>query len=293
MNTIAEFEAYLYADGKAPKTLASYLSDIKSFHKYLSELGISEPANIARAHITGFRNQMLQKGYKPSTINKSINSLNCYTQFLVKERILPPQAPLVKSSQDRVKVASDCKHSVEVFTEEEFNKILGYINSQNTLSQRDRLMFYFLAYTGTRVSEVCHVKLSDLDLLTGQVKILGKGTKFREVPLRPDLVEMIKQYIKEERARGKFADSAFLFTSQRSGRLNRDTINKALGKIEDATGFHIFPHKLRHYFCTKLISAGVPLTTVSRLAGHSDPATTAEFYVNTSRKDKELAVNLL
>lgn len=293
MDTIIEFETYLLADGKAPKTLASYLSDVKSFHKYLNELGISEPNKITRAHITGFRNQMLQRGYKPASINKAVNSLNAYTKFLIEKKVLPPQIPLVKFNQDRVKVASDCEHSVEVFTEEELSKILRFINTPNTLSQRDCLLFYYLLYTGCRVSEICFTKLCDLDLLTGQVKVSGKGGKIREVPLRPDLVEMIQLYIKEERTQGKFSNSAFLFTSQRATQLNRDTVNKVLKKIGTATSLHIYPHKLRHQFCSKLISAGVPLTTVSRLAGHADVSTTANYYVNTSRKDKIAAVNLL
>lgn len=293
MDTIIEFEAYLLADGKAPKTIASYLSDVRSFYKYLNELKITEPTKITRAHITGFRSQMLHQEYKPATINKAVNSLNAYTKFLIEKKVLPPQVPLVKSNQDRVNVAADCAHAVEVFTEEELSKILSYINSPDALSQRDRLLVYYLLYTGCRVSELCSTKISDLDLLTGQIKVSGKGGKIREVPLRPDLVEMIQLYIKEKRAQSKFSDSAYLFVSQRADQLNRDTVNKVLEKIGTATGLHIYPHKLRHQFCSKLISAGVPLTTVSRLAGHADPATTAEYYVNTSRKDKENAVNLL
>lgn len=293
MDTIVEFEDYLLADGKAPKTIASYLSDVRSFHKYLNKLEITEPTKITRAHITGFRSQMLHQEYKPATINKAVNSLNAYTKFLIEKKVLPPQVPLVKSNQDRVKVAADCEHAVEVFTEEELSKILSYINSPDTLSQRDHLLVYYLLYTGCRVSELCSTKISDLDLLTGQVKVSGKGSKIREVPLRPDLVEMIQLYIKEDRAQSKFSGSAYLFVSQRANQLNRDTVNKVLEKIGTATGLHIYPHKLRHQFCSKLISAGVPLTTVSRLAGHADPATTAEYYVNTSRKDKKNAVNLL
>ncbi|MDD2211681.1 MAG: tyrosine-type recombinase/integrase [Clostridia bacterium] len=293
MNTLTEFEAHLLADGKSLKTISSYMSDVRAFYKYLNEIGINDAKKITRAHITGFRGQLLKQDYKPATINKALNSLNAYTNFLIEKHTLPSQAPLVKSRQDRIKVAADCEHSVDVFSEEELSRILSYINTPNTLSLRDRLLFYYLLYTGCRVSELCTTKLSDLDLLTGQVKVSGKGGKIREIPLRPDLVEMIQLYIKEERAQSKLADSPFLFTSQRAGQLNRDTVNKVLDKVGAATGLHIYPHKLRHQFCTKLISAGVPVVTVSRLAGHADPSTTAQFYVNTSRQDKENAVNLL
>ena len=115
MDTIIEFEAYLFADGKSAKTLSSYLSDVKSFHRYLNDLGITDSKKITRTHITGFRNKLLQQGYKPATINKAVNSLNAYTKFLIDKQVLPSQTPLVKSSQDRVKISSDCEHIVEDF----------------------------------------------------------------------------------------------------------------------------------------------------------------------------------
>lgn len=226
---------------------------------------------------------------KPATINKAINSLASYTNFLISVGILPAQVPLVKSRQDRVKVAAGSEHSVEVFAEEELGQLLTYAG--NNLNQRDCLLVHFLLYTGCRVSELCNTKLSDLDLLIGQVKIIGKGGKYREVPLRPDLVEEIRWYVAGDRAQGNFAGSDYLFVSQRAEKLDRDTVNKVLSKI--ACGFRVFPHKFRHTFCTRLITAGVPLTTVSRLAGHADVSTTSNFYVNTSRQDKIDAVNLL
>lgn len=293
MDSIREFESYLLADGKAPKTVSSYVSDIRAFHKYLSEQGINDVKRITRAHITGFKNLMLKREYKPATINKAINSLNAYTNYLIEQNMIPAQVPLVKSRQDRVKVSSDCQHNVEVFIEEDLNAILRYVDTSGNLSTRDRLIVYFLLYTGCRVSELCSVKIKDMNLLSGSLQILGKGGKLREVPLRFDLVEMIQTYIKTDRSLSKFSSSEYLFVSQRADRLNRDTVNKVLSKIGEATNFHIFPHKLRHQFCSKLVAAGVPLTTVSRLAGHADPSTTAEYYVNTSRQEKENAVNLL
>lgn len=293
LDPIHQFETYLLADGKAPKTVSSYVSDVRAFHKYLSEHGFTDIQRLTRANITGFKNLLLQQEYKPATINKAINSLNSYTNYLVEQNILPAQVPLVKSSQDRVKVSSDCQHNVEVFTEDELNAILRYVDTPDKLSNRDRLVVYFLLYTGCRVSELCSVKIKDMDLLSGSLRIIGKGGKLREVPLRFDLVEMIQTYIKNERSLSNFSTSEYLFVSQRADRLNRDTVNKVLSKIGAATAMHLYPHKLRHQFCTKLISAGVPLTTVSRLAGHADPATTADYYVNTSRQEKENAVNLL
>lgn len=291
LDSIQLYEEYLVNDGKAAKTVASYISDVRSFHEHLSQLGITDAARINRGHITGFRSILLKNGLKPATINKAVNSLASYTNFLISAGILPAQAPLVKPRQDRVKVATGSEHCVEVFTEEELGQLLTCAG--DNLNQRDCLLVHFLLYTGCRVSELCNTRLSDLDLLIGQVKIIGKGDKYREVPLRPDLVEEIRRYVGSERAQGKYAGSDFLFVSQRAEKLDRDTVNKVLSKIQLSCGFRVYPHKFRHTFCTRLITAGVPLTTISRLAGHADVSTTSNFYVNTSRQDKIDAVNLL
>ena len=164
MDSIHKFESYLLADGKAIKTVSSYASDVRSFHKYLSEHGITDIKRITRAQITGFKNIMLKQEYKPATINKANNSLNSYTNYLIEQSMLPAQIPLVKSSQDRVKVSADCQHNVEVFTEDDLNSILRYVDTPGKLNNRDRLIVYFLLYTGCRVSELCLIKKKDMDL---------------------------------------------------------------------------------------------------------------------------------
>ena len=75
--------------------------------------------------------------------------------------------------------------------------------------------------------------------------------------------------------------------------MHRDAVNKILNKYGKVLGIEMRPHKFRHTFCTRLINLGVPLTTVSKLAGHSSIQTTMAFYINTSRKDKQEAVDLL
>jgi site-specific recombinase XerD len=272
--SIQEYEEYLRADGKAEKTIQSYLSDVRAFTAYLSTINIATSKQLTRQHIVTYRKQLLSQNRRPATVNKAINSLHSYTDWLIKNGILPAQQPLVRPAQDRIKIASGSEASPDV-------------------SLRDRLIIHFLLYTGTRVGELCSTRISDLDLLTGQLKIIGKGGKYREVPLRPDLVAMIQTYIKQERAVSKYASSPYLFVSQRAEILNRDTVNTILEKLGAATGLHLYPHKFRHIFCTRLIGAGVLISTVSKLAGHAGVDTTARYYINISREEKQAAVNLL
>ena len=102
-----------------------------------------------------------------------------------------------------------------------------------------------------------------------QLHAVGKGCKIREVPLRSEVVEVAKEYMNTERREHKFSDSEYLLLTQRSGKMDRDAVNKLLNKHGEYLAITMRPHKFRHTFCTRLLIVGVPLTTVSKLAGHS------------------------
>ena len=154
-------------------------------------------------------------------------------------------------------------------------------------------MIYLLLYTGARVSEIGGIRIKDIDRVISELKIVGKGGKYRTVPLRDDVLELVGEYIKTERQESPFNNSPYLLLSQRSPRLYRDAFNTLLEKMSNDLGFKCNPHKFRHTYCSRLIKKSVPLTTVAKLAGHSSIQTTASFYVNTSKQDKRNAVDLL
>jgi integrase/recombinase XerD len=190
-------------------------------------------------------------------------------------------------------VATGSEGEVEILMDDEVERLLFRMQERITNSQRDRLLVILLLYTGLRVSEAVSVRLKDIDFLTLQLKVFGKGGKFREVPLRNEVIEATREYMEGERKASRFSGSDFLFVSQRSSKLDRDTVNKILRRISGKVNIRLHPHIFRHTFCDRLLKKGVPITTVSRLAGHSSIQTTASYYINTSRKDKTEAVELL
>ncbi|MCM3625714.1 tyrosine-type recombinase/integrase, partial [Brevibacillus borstelensis] len=110
----------------------------------------------------------------------------------------------------------------------------------------NHLIVWLLLYTGVRVSELCGIQLSDLDYLTNTLRITGKGGKYREIPLRPDLVDLIKEYIRSERQENKHQDSPYLLLSQRAEKMHKDAVNTLLEGMERRLGFKMYPHKFRH-----------------------------------------------
>ena len=111
--------------------------------------------------------------------------------------------------------------------------------------------------------------------------------------MRKDVVELINLYMKGDRMASKFRESEYLLVSQRAPKMHRDAVRDWLAKVSEEIGFKLHPHLFRHTFCTRLLKKGVDLTTVSKLAGHSTVNMTAKFYIQTSREDKQRAVDLL
>jgi integrase/recombinase XerD len=241
---VAEFEEHLTADGKAAKTLESYVGDIRAFLQWLESKGNSFTGNLKRFHITSYRNYIVQEGYEVNTINKKINSLQSFNQFLIDRGYLKEQ--LVDLKKDKVKVAAGSEGEVEVFTDAEVEKLLFYIQSEEVLS-RDRLIILLLLYTGIRVSELVNVKLKDIDVLAMNLTVAwGKGGKRREVPLKGEVIEAIKEYLEGERKENKFADSEYLILTNRSAKMDRDAVNRLLNRMESKLNIRMHPHKYRH-----------------------------------------------
>jgi integrase/recombinase XerD len=227
---VVEFEEALSADGKAAKTLESYIGDIRAFLQWLETKGNIFTGSLKRFHITAYRNYLVQEDYEINTINKKINSLQSFNQFLMDKGHLTEQ--IVDLKKDKLKVAAGSEKEVEIFTDEEIEKLLFFIQLEE-VSSRDRLIILLLLYTGVRVSELVSIKLKDVDVLAMNLTVAwGKGGKRREVPLKGEVIDAIKEYLEGERKENKFADSEFLILTNRSSKMDRDAVNRILKRMD-------------------------------------------------------------
>jgi len=288
---LEEFQQNLIADGKSPKTVASYTCDVRSFLNWLEERGVGFDGGLTRLHVTAYRRHLIEAGYEANTVNKKINSLRCFNLFLIETGAA--SEIVVHPKKDRAKVALGSEKQVEVFSEEEVERILFHAQDRTRCSARDALVMMMLLYTGVRVSELVSVRLQDVDFITLTLRVVGKGGKHREVPLRAEVAETVREYLGTERKESPHRGSQFLLLTQRAGRMDKNTVNRLLRKHGNRLGIEMKPHKFRHTFCTRLVRCGVPLSTVAMLAGHASVQTTARFYVNTSREEKMRAIELL
>lgn len=289
MDLIKEFERHMVDSGFAHATIESYVGDLRLFHDYLTSKRMQ--VELTRQSILQYKEHMRNERYAVATFNKKVNSLASYNQFLIERGAVKDVVVTLK--KDRIKVAAGSAPEVEVFTEEEIGVILTRAADVTECSLRNRTIVHLLLYTGLRVSELCSLRMADVDRIDATLRVIGKGGKYREVPLRPDLVDLLSLYVATERKESPFAESDYLLVSQRAAKMHRDAVRRMLGELGKSIGVEIHPHKFRHTFASRLIEKGVPLTTVSKLCGHAGIDTTARFYVSTGRQQKMDAVNLL
>lgn len=289
MELITEkFKQWLIEDGKALSTISSYINDVNKFNEYLMEREVDKDILLNRFYFTSYIKYLKGQNAAINTINKKITSLKVYNGWLLSNGIV--DGTYISIKRDKVKVATGSEEEVSVLNDEEVERFLFALEKEN---DREKALGYILLYTGLRVSEVINIELHDIDHLSAQLRVRGKGGKVREVPLRSDVLEIVQAYRAKERAMSKFSESPYLFVSQRAERLHRDTVRKWLEQVGKELQLHLHPHKLRHTFCTRLIKNGVDLTVVAKLAGHTSINTTMKHYINVSKVEKKNAVDLL
>lgn len=215
IKTIQEtFEQDLLEDGKGSSTIASYTGDVQGFIQWLEEKKLPFDGKLTRLSITSYRKYLEAENYKINTINKKINSLHSFNHFLIAKGYC--QDLVVHPKRDKIKVAHGSEAEVTVFSEEEIERLLFSLENKEQVSIRDKTMIYILLYSGLRVSELVNLKIKDMDLLTMNLKVVGKGGKFREVPLKSEAAEVIKDYLETERKDSPFASSEYLLVTQKT-----------------------------------------------------------------------------
>ena len=167
------------------------------------------------------------------------------------------------------------------------------ISAEN--NKRDYAIIALFASTGIRVSELIHIKLTDINFETNYIIIKGKGNKVRTVIMLDMVAEIIKDYLKEREDQGTIDKNKYLFIGRQKIEndkpLHRSTVNNILKKYSELLSIFINPHKLRHFFCTEHLARKKTLTTeqVAAIVGHSSINTTKKYtYIDIEDIKKSL-----
>ena len=268
MNEIKEFLNYLLIDLKySNNTIETYRYTLEEYIDIIK----MDLKSVTQSDIENYL-KVLQKKDDPKTINHHLNVLTSFYNFLLIEGIIKKN-PV--QNIDKLKMK---KKLPKVLSKEEIIKILD-IDLVNAYSYRDKSMLELMYSSGLRISELVNLKMYNIDLDLGILRVMGKGSKERMVPIGEIANKYVSVYINEYRNSLNKKNSDYIFLNNRGTNISRQSFFKMLQK--QAT-----PHTLRHSFATHMLENGADLRSIQELLGHSDISTT-QIYTHVSNQIKK------
>lgn len=259
-------------------TVEAYLSDLEKLLKYLAAEG-KDFRDVTLDDLEAFSADLRDLGIQPRSQARILSGIRSFYHFLVMEDyITQDPSELLESPQTG-------KHLPDVMTVEEIDTLIGAIDRTSREGQRNRAILETLYSCGLRVSELCTLRLSDLYLDEGFIKVEGKGNKQRLVPISPKAVKELRNYF-PDRNEGliKPGYEDYVFISRFGKNISRIMVFHIIKELAGMTGIKktISPHTFRHSFATHLLEGGANLRAIQCMLGHESIGTT-EIYTHIDR----------
>jgi integrase/recombinase XerD len=265
--------------GLSDNTLAAYRNDLAGLAAWLEGQG-GDLLKASRADLQGYLSHRLQQGARPRSTARLLSSLRRFYRYGLREGMVSsdPSAQIESPKLGRP--------LPDTLTEREVEALLDAPDLDTDIGQRDRAMLELLYATGLRVSELVALRFDQVNLRHGVVRVMGKGSKERLVPMGEEAVSWVEGYL--QHARGDLlkgvGPSDALFVTRRGGAMTRQAFWYLIRRYAEQAGIrkHLSPHTLRHAFATHLLNHGADLRVVQMLLGHSDLSTT-QIYTHVAR----------
>lgn len=261
--------------GYSPATLAAYAGDLAQFEEFLATRGktLDEPAAVGRMEVRGFLAELHRRGVGKSSAGRKLSALRGLFKHLLRtgQARENPVAGVANPKAD--------KRHPDALNVDQALALMEAGRLEDPEGLRDMALAELLYGSGLRVSEATGLNVDDVDLAGGWVRVLGKGSKERTVPLTEAGKKRIREYLGCRDAFEPLPDEEALFVGNRGGRLNRRVAARILEQMAKQAGLPegVHPHVLRHTFATHLLEAGADLRSVQELLGHSRLTTTQRY----------------
>ncbi|MEK5455094.1 MULTISPECIES: tyrosine recombinase XerC [unclassified Bacillus (in: firmicutes)] len=263
-------------------TISGYTEAIEEFVRFMNIQGIDGFEEVSYQDTRIYLTEAYEKGLTRRTISKKVSALRSFYKFLLREQLVKENPFLL------VSLPKQDKRIPSFLYEEELKELFTVSDVNTPLGQRNQAILELLYATGMRVSELCSLKESDLDLSMDTVLVHGKGSKQRYVPFGSYAHEALSTYLEDGRqklkVKGKDRADSHMFLNQRGAPLTDRGVRFILTELmKKASGtLHIHPHMLRHTFATHLLNEGADLRSVQELLGHSNLSST-QVYTHVSK----------
>jgi integrase/recombinase XerD len=286
LEQLKDFLTYISAEkGLSRNTIESYNLDLKKFHAFLSskDKGL---VSFLKGDIIDFIERLRDEGYSMSSTCRFLSSIKGLCRYLIVEGIIkedPSENLQAPKKWERLPKSLSISE-VRSFLEES-----SYAKSYSLTAMRDYVMFELLYSSGLRVSELVSLKIEDINAEAGFLRVLGKGSKERIVPVNIRAMEKVKSYINRQRPKIlKKRQSPYLFVTSRGGPMTRQRFWQAIKTFGRRLGIELSPHTMRHSFATHMLEGGADLRSLQKMLGHSDISTTQIYTKVTTERLKKV-----
>ena len=271
--------------GLSQNTLDSYQRDLKALTKWLDESNRSLQS-VRREDLLKYLADRMGSGIKARSTARALSCLRSFYRYLLREKVIKVDPTL---RIDNPKLGRPLPDSL---TESDVERLLAAPDLTTPIGIRDRAMLEVLYACGLRVTEFVSLRLTDMNLRQGVLRVMGKGSKERLVPLGEEAISWLQRFIQESRDEllKKNLSEDVVFPSNQGKMMTRQTFWHRIKIHAQDAGIKkkLSPHTLRHAFATHLVNHGADLRVVQLLLGHSDLSTTQIYTHIAQHRMKEL-----
>lgn len=278
---LEQFRDYLALEaGHSVNTVDGYLRDLTRFATWLDQRGVTDPGRVTRKQLREFVFALKDLGLATASIRRQVSAVRTYYGFLLGE------GRVELDPSDRLELPRRGRTLPGTLSVAEVEAMLAAPAADSPLAWRDRALLELGYGAGLRVSELCGLTLPDLALSEGLVRVLGKGSKERLVPIGRNVIGSVSVYLHQARSqldRGKSRERLLL--NVRGEPLSRVGAWGIVRRCARLGGIRkrVTPHTLRHTFATHLLEGGADLRAVQEMLGHADLSTT-QIYTHVDRE---------
>jgi len=278
VDILRKFLAYAAVEkGLAKNTIQSYRTDLTMFGKFLASRGADLGA-FSRGDVIDFLEQLRDEAYSTASICRIISSVKGLSRFLLMEKTIqedPTENLQSPKKWERLPKALSREQVREVLSTSGSPAVSGGRSVAAALLSRNSAMVELLYSSGLRVSELVALRLEDVNFGGGFLRVVGKGSKERVVPMNHRALEKVKRFVSDFRhSLLKERYSEYLFVTGRGVPMTRQRFWQTIKAFGKQLGIELSPHTMRHSFATHLLEGGADLRSLQKMLGHSDISTT-------------------
>lgn len=273
---IRAFIAFLRAEQRAsPETLRSYASDLRQLHQFLLSRRLLpspvDPESLSSDAVRAYLQWLDQEGGKPASLARKLAAIRSFYRYLMRRRLVS------RNPVDGMRTPKQPKLLPRVLTKDDADALMNFPAGQTVGALRDRALLETLYSTGARVAEVVALDIDDVRESEGLVRLQGKGSKERIVPIGEVALDAIRRYRQSLPPRFIRASQG-VFCNRRGGRLTSRSVARIVTKYSSRlAGGAVSPHALRHSFATHLLDEGADLRSIQEMLGHASLSTTQRY----------------